>query len=191
VRGSPNARGFPKRMTVEASSVASESQRSGNRPMIFTLFLGVLLVFVPPQSVADSVEEQLDHFKLFSDCTQMNLVVERLPSDALDIGLSEETIQTAVESRLRSARLYRSDLAFVPYLYVNVHVVGRAFSIRLEYKKDLYDADFAHASGYATTWTSNSAGTHGGDAAYIVSALSQHMDKFLVEFLRVNEDACE
>ena len=175
-------------MTAEESSVP-ESRRS--RPVTFTLFVFVLLVFVAPQSVADSVEEQLDHFALFSDCTQMMLVVEGLPSDATDIGLSDEGVQTAVESRLRSARLYRSDGAIVPYLYVNVNVVGRAFSIRLEYKKNLYDVDYAQASGYATTWKSSSAGTHGGDAVYIVSAVSQHVDRFLVEFLRVNEDACE
>ena len=121
----------------------------------------------------------------------MNLVVESLTSDASDIGLSDEMIQTAVESRLRSARLYRSEVAFIPYLYVNVHVVGRSFSITLEYRKILYDADFAHASGAATTWKLRSVGTHGGDAAYIVSAVSQDMDKFIVEFLRVNEDACD
>ena len=120
----------------------------------------------------------------------MDLVVERLSEAAYAIDLSEDIIQTAVESRLRSARLYQSDIA-LPYLYVNVHVFQRAFSIRLEYKKYLYDAQFAHRSLFATTWSLNSLGTHGGDAGYIVAALSQDVDRFLVDFLRVNEDACE
>ena len=35
-----------------------------------------------------------------------------------------------------------------------------------------------------------STGTHGGDAGFILSAVSQHLDKFLVEYLRVNEENC-
>ncbi len=182
---------FEEGMTIEPNFVATESQRGGNRSVIVTLGLFTLLAVVTPRSVAESTEDSIDYFKLFADCTRMNLVVEHLPSDASEIGLWDEAIQAAVESRLRSARLYRSEFALVPYLYVSVNVVGPAFSIDLGFKKILFDGDFAYASGSATTWSSSSTGTHGGDAGYIVLALSQHVDRFLVEFLRVNEDACE
>lgn len=158
-----------------------------------TLPFFVLLIFLAPQSFAESPEERredIDHFKLFANCTMMDFLVERLPSGASDVGLSYEMIQTAVESRLRSARLYRSDVELVPYLYVAVNVIGRAFSTSIEYNKSLYDADFAGSFGIATTWKLSSAGTHGGDAAYIVSAVSRSVDRFLVEYLRTNEDAC-
>ena len=66
----------------------------------------------------------------------MWLVIENLSSDAKKIGLTEEALQAAVESRLRTARLYTSD-TLKPYLYVQVSVVREAFSARLEYKKSL------------------------------------------------------
>ena len=45
--------------------------------------------------------------------------------------------------------------------------------------------DPASALGYpATTWEKGGIGTHGGDAAYILSGISGYMDEFLVEYLR-------
>ena len=67
-------------------------------------------------------------------------------------------------------------------------MVGLAFSISVEYNKRITDA--FGVSGSATTWDSGITGTHGSDAAYIVSLLSQILDKFLAAFLRVNEPAC-
>ena len=79
---------------------------------------------------------------------------------------------------------------FVSYLYLNVIVAGRAFSTSLDYKKTLIDP-VSVEGGFATTWHTGSAGTHGGDAAYIVSNVSEHLDQFLTEYLRVNEAACD
>ena len=73
---------------------------------------------------------------------------------------------------------------------VNVNVSGRAFNLTLAYKKLLYD-QVADETNFATTWDSGAVGTHGGDAAYILSTLAGHMDRFLVEYLRVNESACD
>ena len=79
----------------------------------------------------------------------------------------------AGESRLRGARLYTAE-GFVSYLYLNVIVAGRAFSTSLDYKKTLIDP-VSVEGGFATTWHRGSAGTHGGDAAYIVSNVSEHL----------------
>ena len=35
-----------------------------------------------------------------------------------------------------------------------------------------------------------STGTHGDNASYILSSASQHVDKFIDEYLRVSADAC-
>ena len=70
-----------------------------------------------------------------------------------------------------------------------MNVVGRAFSHGLELKKLVYDLS-SGAPSLATTWHTGATGTHGGDAGYILSAVSQDMDRFLVAFLRVNETAC-
>ena len=42
----------------------------------------------------------------------------------------------------------------------------------------------------AETWSSGSTGTHGRNSSFILGAVSKHLDKFLVEFLRVNESDC-
>ena len=134
-------------------------------------------------------EDKLARFKLFADCQPMRLLVEDLHPDASDIGLTKESIQTAAESRLRSARLYNLSKRF-PYLYINVNVVGGAYNITLEYNKIVYDP-LSDSNGVATTWNTSITGTYGGSgAAFILSSVSKVMDKFLVEFLRVNEEAC-
>lgn len=142
-------------------------------------------------AAGESVEERLQRFKLFTDCRPMGLVVEDLPPDASKIGLTRAAIQAAAESRLRSARLYRSiHSAPYHYLYLNVNVAGLAYNISLDFKKDVHDP-LSGTTGIAVTWHLGSAGMHGGRANYIVSWVSQRMDEFLVEFLRANEKACE
>ena len=150
----------------------------------------IVVIFAAVRGIAQSSEERFDRFRLFNGCQPMFLLVEGLPSDALEIGLTIESIQAAVESRLRSARIYTSDQSALEHLYVNVNVVGRAFSWSLEFKKWVYD--FASESERsATTWDIGGTGTHGNDTGYILSAISSVMDQFLVEYLRVNESACQ
>lgn len=157
----------------------------GSRLTRAALLLSALALSLPASGARGATR-----FELFADCRPMYLVVESLHPDTPKIGLTEEDIQAAAESRLRSARLYHS-IRSAPYLYINVNVVGRGFSISLEFKKDVYDL-LSGNRGLATTWDRGSAGTHGGSGAnYILSSISRHMDKFLVEFLRVNEKACE
>ena len=116
-------------------------------------------------------------------------MVERLNSDARKIGLTRERLETVSELRLRSASLY--DPKGLSYLYVNVNVVGRSFSVSVEYNKWVLD----YASGeesWAKTWVKGSTGTHGRIGEnYIRSAVSEYIDQFLVEYLRVNEEACK
>ncbi|MDE0124300.1 MAG: hypothetical protein OXN97_06965 [Bryobacterales bacterium] len=71
---------------------------------------------------------------------------------------------------------------------MNVNVVAQAWSISVQFGKGVTDA-FGEWS-IATTWRVGSAGGHGGDAGYIVSSLSRHLDRFLAAYLRVNEEAC-
>ena len=119
----------------------------------------------------------------------MQLVIENLNSDAKKLGVTSKALQATVESRLRSARLYASE-RLKSYLYVSVTVSGSAFSVRLEYSKVLYDP-LSGNSYFAMTWGTGATGIHGGNAGYIQSEISQSVDYFLLEFLRVNEDACE
>ena len=45
-------------------------------------------------------------------------------------------------------------------------------------------------NGFAATWDTTSYGTHGGNAGLILQFVSEHLDRFVLEYLRVNEVAC-
>ncbi len=118
----------------------------------------------------------------------MDLVVEPLAPVAVEMGLTEESIRNLVESRLRSARLYNPDPdSTFAHLYISVHIVGVTFTISLEYTKliRILRSDLKVTSGTSIT------DTHGRDASYILSGVSELTDDFLLKYLRVNEEACQ
>ncbi len=139
----------------------------------------------------ESDEDILDseRFQLFDECAPMWLFVTDLNSDASEIGLTKEAIEVAAESRLRSARLYTSEVVTRNGLGIEVGVVGSAFLVSLDYIKLTCDPRLDICI-HSATWQAGSFGTHTGDASFVLSAVSQHMDKFLAEYLRVNEDEC-
>ena len=136
---------------------------------------------------APAAAEELDRFALFAACAPMRLVVERLDADATEFGLTEDAIRNAAESRLRSARLYDAQGQQVLYIAVRVH--GYLARITLHYNKLLHDA-LTGGREYAPTWIDGSIGVYLGDTGSVVSELGLLLDRFLVEYLRVNEAAC-
>ena len=142
----------------------------------------------PPTSLSDD-----DAFGLWNECAPIRLIVEGLPDGTADIDLTEERIQTLAESRLRAARLY--DAAALPYLYVRVGVFvsenrrGGTYSIDVSFQKYLRDG-VSDQNGFAATWDIGSYGTHSGDAGVILQYVSEYLDRFVLEYLRVNETVC-
>ena len=121
----------------------------------------------------------------------MKLVVEDLDKGAKAIGLTRDRLQVTAESRLRAARLYTEDSVKSEgtFLYVNAAVLGRAWRFDVNYFKTVSDPVSGETS-IAPTWRAGSLGTHSGDPGYIIQALSEKVDEFLVEYLRVNEKHC-
>ena len=139
-----------------------------NNTLLFTLAL--TLAVWPGHATAQDVSDY-DRFKLFNECGPMDLAVEDYEDAGwADIGLTVDRIQTMAESRLRAARLY--DATAGTYLYVNVIVASRGFSLSVEYKKVVYDA-VSGETNYASTWDIDGAGTHSGDAGFILQYLSR------------------
>lgn len=148
--------------------------------------LAAAALFLAAPASAEEVSD-LDRFSLWSACKPMRLAVESLDQDAADIGLAKDAIETAVRSRLRGARLY--DAEGLEFLAVTVTVAGRAFAVLIEYHKLVLDP--ASKQIYpAETWSTGSVGTHGGDASYVLSSVSQGTDEFIDEYLRVNAESC-
>lgn len=157
------------------------------------LVIAAALVALPALAAVFSAAESnaADDFQLWNACRPTDLLVEGLDNDAAEIGLTKERIETLARSRLRAARIYGNILPgpSETYLYVRVSVVSRAVTTSVEFKKSLFDP-ISEESNYASTWQSGSVGTHGEDAGFILQDLSEHVDKFIDEYLRVNAEAC-
>ena len=152
-----------------------------------SLFFGVFLLISMGETVLHAQPQ--GRFELFTGCETMGLVVEGLPEDARSISLSVERITNSVESRLRSAKLFSSSKNQRQYLYVNINVIANAYDISVGFNKRVFDPR-SGLSSMAITWYRGSTGTHDQDASFIISNLSEHIDAFIVEYLRVNEQEC-
>lgn len=148
------------------------------------LLLGLLLATPLPALAQD---ESRERFQLFTRCAAMDL--EMTLEDRGDVlgSLTIDEIEQAVRSRLRAARVYREDANYL--LVVRVDVVDRAFQIGLQYFKPVHDP-VSDVRDFAATWQTGRAGTHGSDAGFVISSISRAMDRFLDEYLRVNEAGC-
>lgn len=170
---------------------------SRSKKAIAVIMLLVAVLFRMESVVAEdeqmSSQERLQQFEIFVNCEPVYLTVEGLHNmpHAEKIGLTKTAIINAVESRLRSARVYTNDPANPYQLYINVTVLRSAFSVYIAFDKMLYDFR-NRLDGFATTWYTGTTGIHGGqDSGYILSSVSSLIDQFLVEYFRVNEKACE
>ncbi|MCY4290842.1 MAG: hypothetical protein OXC72_03670 [Roseovarius sp.] len=128
-----------------------------------------------------------DRFELWDNCRPMNLLVEGLSSDAAKINLTKQDIEIAVRSRLRAARLYDGETTNA--LYVQVTVAKSAFFISTQYIKRVEDT-YNGLVGFSPTWRAGTIGTHRQDSSYILSTISPMVDRFIDEYLRVNESGC-
>ena len=137
-----------------------------------------------------TVSENIDRFLLFTRCQQLGISVSVQGDQADGIDLTEERVRTMAESRLRAARLYSSREG-VPFLVVTVLTLddGPAFVRQLQLLKWNRD-DVTGLERGAVAWESLGFGTHGGDAGFVMQGLSEALDRFILEYLRVNEDFC-
>lgn len=133
-----------------------------------------------------------DYFELWNRCAPTSLVVEGLSSEADEIGITRERIETLARSRLRSARIYRDGWSDT-YLYIRVNVRLTYYGLEVEYRKFVFDhlaGEKTDGQGFATTWERGGVGVHGRDAGFVLQNVSEHIDEFIDEYLRVNAEAC-
>ena len=153
------------------------------------------MVIIAMSTVAHAAADDSDLFDLCPPDERMHLTIETLPDDAAQTGLTRDQIRNAAESRLRAAGIY--DANADPSLYINVNI-GRPttgsrhfpfYSIIVEYNRFLLDRRIPLVRGVRTWWT----GSIGqGSSSSILSSLSGHLDRFLVEYLRVRDsEACQ
>jgi hypothetical protein len=117
----------------------------------------------------------------------MDVVVEDLTQAAAGIGLTRERIQSVTELKLRREGIsVPSAFSFVlPYLYIRINVVGKAFSIDVSLKEDVTLKRDASITCGAATWSRNATGVS-GDSPYIIQGLQEILDEFLNDYYKAN-----
>ena len=152
------------------------------------MLLALIIALATPCAAAAQHDQDL--FNLFTRCAELSIIIETLPEDAKDMGLTETELEVAVRSRLRAARIYDADAVYPPSpsLYLNVNYVGSAFHIKLMLSKRLNDP-VSNLSGRAGTWFAGTTGVS-RRADFIISSVSRLMDEFIDEYLSINEEAC-
>jgi len=140
---------------------------------------------------ACSEAEDLKRFKLCNICRPVRLEIEDLRRNATDIGLTEDRLRIIAESRLRAARIYTDseEESNGAGLRILVAVGLGVSSVQVRYFKHLFDPVSLRSSIHVT-WQTVSNSEHGGDSRVIIQSVSEQVDKFLVEYLRVNEEHC-
>ncbi len=159
------------------------------------LFVAFLAMPVIAEDL-DANSADFDIFQLGQPCVgPVGFLLAVISEDAKEIGLTQEAVDAAVRSRLRGARIY-DQTTFFPLLVVSINVAGQAFVISVELAQKVYREvalgnDVRNISGPAVTWSTVVLGTHGHDPGFILQSLNGQIDKFIDEYLRVNEKACE
>ena len=136
-------------------------------------------------------------FELFNECRPVDLIVRvqdlmNMLNPAPEIGRIEERISTMAESRLRAARIYAESQAGSGILIVGVAQATGRYLVTV----GLYRSVFEPVSGkwsFAPTWQATDARYRfplsTSDSA--IQNVSEGIDKFISEYLRVNESACK
>lgn len=129
-------------------------------------------------------EAHQDRFALFNQCRTMG-VNALVTGTTAGFDFTSERVRELTENRLRVARLFAEEepLAFLEVLGI---VAGDGFGIVVRYVRWLHDPH-ADAIGAAGTWVHVIAGTHGNDVDGTLYALSEVIDKFILEYQRFND----
>ncbi len=124
-------------------------------------------------------------------------VIEGLPRDAKEIGLSKDRIRSKLERELRSAGIrFWETLTEAPMtaqdhlLYVNLNVVGDGWSLSVEFKRESYWQlpENQVGSDWVTVWNRGAAGTHSDRASFVLDAVEVALERFLNEYLKANQE---
>lgn len=130
-------------------------------------------------------------WQLFTDCGKVGLLVNTENAGVIPFPEEERAIETLVRNRFRAAPIY-DPKERTQFLNVTVNESDGEFGISVQFWKILCDPLSDMCLG-ATLWNTGSTGTWDYDwqKKFLLQILSQHIDHFINEYLRVNADYCE
>ena len=201
-------RGIQREGLVRLAADSWEVTGMKTKSTFTALFLSALAVFSTGATAQDQdgfsnpldgitarecLASAFECFQLFNHCEPIGVSVGVSLVDidrSVRRRLTEDRVRTAVESRLRAARLFDSRVDLGPYLLVAVDASDTAFLVTMNFHKWMMD----EASGnlrLGGAYPLGTYGTHGDDADYLLGVIPGLMDQFINDYLRVNEPACD
>ena len=156
-------------------------------PVTNRLWLAVLVLVSAGHAGGQEVTEE--RFRLFTECAplRLNVAVATGDPESDGIGLTEDRVRRMAESRLRAARLYDAEGDTVVRLYA----VYGAFpeTVGLDFWKRLFDP-ISGESAFLQVYGPERYGS-GEDAEFFMQSLSEMLDSFIGDYLRVNGEWCD
>ena len=142
-----------------------------------------------------SEAEARDLFALWNECRPISFELKFYNlAKAKDLDLTRKEVNEMVRNRIRAARIYTED--YEPptgkRLEIGVRVGSKAnpaFSYLMIFVKQLKDEETG-LNLDAASWLKEALEPHRGESAVILYHISQALDEFINEYLRVNESAC-
>ena len=163
------------------------------RSILFIILLGT---FIAGAAKGEEVTA-LDRFQLWNDCDPVKLGVGVFdPTSMSRMKLLNERIETTVRSRLRIARMYQEGIG-PPMLFIQVTLLEAFYLVLgdVSFYKHVLEYRSNESAG-APTWRAGGVvgfsllNTLPSDNGAIVSAVTEKVDIFIDEYLRVNADSC-
>lgn len=162
------------------------------RSLIERLSLALLLLAPALPAEGQEIQQELEHFLLFTECAPVSLNVFVSDDDDEPIGLTGDRVRTMAESRLRAARLYAPETGDA-VLELIVVVFRNAYAYNANIAKRRPDP-VTGGSMPTFTLAVPSVGTHGGGATcanFIMQNLTETVDRLISDYLRVNGEYCQ
>lgn len=150
------------------------------------IFISLLLFLISGSvSASDSGLKVQPETKIF-------VLVEKVEKESVKFGLTKELIVNKVELQLRRNGIpvgsMEDGLKSGIYLYVNCGVTGNAFSINVDFERDVkyFVGNDVH-SVTASTYHLGGQGIHNNDSRWVIENILNFIDTFSNDFLRSNQ----
>ena len=155
------------------------------------IYCWIILLFL--LGVKNSFAEEGTGMEL-ANYQQPGILVEQLSGEAKKLALTEKMIEAAVIFKLKQAELEPralnkdADSYGDAYIYVNVSLVGVAFTVTLALNRTvLYKTgDTYYVLNSNPTWIRSITGTHANNRKFVLQSVSKILDVFLDEYFEAN-----
>ena len=139
-------------------------------------------------------------FVLWNECGKMEVNVG-IQNNVDEFTIKDKDVNNMFESRLRAARLFSNienslndNISFTLYILEisrgDNKAEGLSYHFQVRYQRIL-DLGYGEYS-YATIWSDGGLGILGIDGkSSLLQHISEYVDKFILKYLQVNEQACD